>query len=149
RGGNLMRLGKPGGKLIIWVYGHEGNFWTRALVEAPKRFYRWMPRPLLWWTSLLLTALLYPLVHSVYKLPLPGLPFYDYFRSWRRLSFVRNCTNVFDKLNAPTTHFIKRADIDRWFAGTPFSDVQVRDWCRLSWRICATKGMAANAGQAA
>src|SRR5262249_19351368 len=136
---NLMRLVKPGGKLVIWVYGHEGNFWTRLLVEAPKRLYAWMPRRLLWWMSLVLTTLLYPIVYSVYKLPLTWLPFYDYFRSWRRLSFVRNCTNVFDKLNAPTTHFIKRSDIDPWFAGAPFSEARVHDCCRLSWRICATK----------
>jgi SAM-dependent methyltransferase len=146
---NLMRLVKPGGKLVIWVYGLEGNFWTRLLVEAPKRLYGWMPRRLLWWASLALTAAIYPVVYTVYTLPLTGLPFYDYFRSWRRLSFVRNCTNVFDKLNAPTTHFIKRTDIDRWFSGTPFPDVRVSDWCRLSWRICATKSAAANAGQAA
>jgi SAM-dependent methyltransferase len=136
---NLMRLVKPGGKLVIWVYGHEGNFWTRLLVEAPKALYSWLPRRLLWWAAGVLTAVLYPVVYTIYKLPITGLPFYDYFRSWRRLSFIRNCTNVFDKLNAPTTHFIKRTDIDRWFAGTPFSDICVSDWCRLSWRICATK----------
>jgi SAM-dependent methyltransferase len=139
---NLMRLVRPGGKLVIWVYGHEGNFWTRLLVEAPKWFYAWMPRRLLWWASSFLTAMIYPVVYTLYKLPLNGLPFYDYFRSWRRLSFVRNRTNIFDKLNAPTTHFVKRCDIDRWFAGAPFSEVHVSDWCRLSWRICATKSAA-------
>lgn len=141
---NLMQLVKPGGKLVIWVYGHEGNFWVRLLVEAPKRLYAWLPRPLLWGASMVLSALLYPIVHTVYRLPLTGLPFYDYFRSWRRLAFVRNCTNVFDKFNAPTTHFIKRSDIDRWFIGAPFSEVCVSDWCRLSWRICATKSATAN-----
>jgi SAM-dependent methyltransferase len=146
---NLMRLVKPGGKLIIWVYGHEGNFWTRLLVEAPKRFYSWLPRRLLWWASVALTAVLYPIVYTVYQPPLTGLPFYEYFRSWRRLSFKRNCTNVFDKVNAPTTHFIKRTDIDRWFASAPFSEVSVNDWCRLSWRICAVKAATAKVRLAA
>jgi SAM-dependent methyltransferase len=146
---NLMRLVKPGGKLVIWVYGYEGNFWTRWLVEAPKRFYAWMPRRMLWWVSAILTAFIYPVVYGLSALPFPWLPFYDYFRSWRRLSFVRNCTNVFDKLNAPTTHFIKRQDIDRWFEGTSFRQVIVRDWCRLSWRVCATKAADTAAGHAA
>jgi SAM-dependent methyltransferase len=136
---NLARLVKPGGKLVLWVYGHEGNFWTRLLVEKPKLMYRWLPRSVLWGCSLVLTACMDPVIYSVYQLPLPWLPFYDYFRSWRRLSFVRNATNVFDKLNAPTTHFIKRGDIDRWFAGTPYQEVTVSDWCRLSWRICASR----------
>jgi SAM-dependent methyltransferase len=146
---NLMRLVGPGGKLVIWVYGHEGNFWTRLLVETPKRFYSWMPRRFLWWASAVLTALIYPVVYTVYRLPFKGLPFFDYFQSWRRLSFVRNCTNVFDKLNAPTTHFIKRQDIDQWFAGAPFDEVVVRDWCRLSWRVCATRCLIAESGKAA
>lgn len=146
---NLMRLVRPGGKLVLWVYGHEGNFWTRVLVGAPERLYSWLPRRLLWWTAAVLTAMLYPVVYTLYRLPLTGLPFYDYFRSWRRLSFVRNCTNVFDKLNAPTTHFIKRAEIDGWFVSTPVSEVRVSNWCRLSWRVCATKTHAVETGRAA
>ena len=136
---NLMKLVKPGGKLVIWAYGHEGNFWARALVERPKPLYRWLPRPVLMGAARALAGLLHPVVHTVYRLPLPWLPYYDYFRNWRRLSFARNCTNVFDKLNAPTTHFVRRGDVDRWFAGMPFSHVEVSDWCRISWRVCATR----------
>lgn len=136
---NLMRLVKPGGKLVIWVYGHEGNFWTRVLVEAPKKLYAWMPRSWLWGASLAISACMYPIIYSVYKLPLTSLPYYDYFRMWRGLSFIRNATNVFDKLNAPTTHFIKRGDIDQWYAGQPFGRIHVSPWCNLSWRTSATK----------
>jgi SAM-dependent methyltransferase len=136
---HLMTLVKPGGLLAMWVYGHEGNFWARLLVEATKPLYAWVPRSILWAVSLVLTALLNPLVWSLYRLPLTRLPYYEYFRSWRRLSFVRNATNVFDKLNAPTTHFIRRGEIDAWFAGTPFSNVQVTPWNGISWRILARR----------
>jgi hypothetical protein len=139
---HLMSLVRPGGRIALWVYGHEGNFWVRALVEGPKRLYRWLPRPALWAASYLLTALLYPVVYSVYLLPLSFLPYHDYFRNWRGLSFVRNVVNVFDKLNAPTTHFIRREEIDGWFEGMPFHDVRVSPWCDISWRVCATRDAA-------
>jgi SAM-dependent methyltransferase len=135
---NLMRLVRPGGRLVLWVYGHEGNLLARWLVEGPKRLYRGLPRPALWAASLVLTALITPIVHTLYRLPLRMLPFHAYFANWRRLSFVRNATNVFDKLNAPTTHFIKRGEIDDWFRGTPFENIRVSSWCDLSWRVCAT-----------
>lgn len=136
---HLMSLVRPGGRLAFWVYGHEGNFWVRTLVEGPKVFYRWMPRAVLWFFALVLAALLTPIIYTIYLLPLPFLPYYQYFKSWRRLTFVRNAANVFDKLNAPTTHFIKRRDIENWFASAPFRDVRVAPWCGISWRVCATR----------
>jgi SAM-dependent methyltransferase len=136
---NLLRLVRPGGQLLLWVYGHEGNFWARCLVESTKPLYRWLPRSVLWWSSLFITAVLTPVVYSVYRLPLPRLPYFEYFANWRQLSFVRNATNVFDKLNAPTTHFIKRAEIDDWFAGTDCRTVHVTPWNGISHRILVTR----------
>lgn len=136
---NLLKLVRPGGRLVMWVYGHEGNFWTRWLVERTKPLYRWMPRRLLWWASVALSGALVPVIYTVYRLPLTWLPYYEYFENWRELSFVRNATNVFDKLNAPTTHFIKRAEIDEWFAGTDAGDVRVTPWRGISHRICVTQ----------
>jgi SAM-dependent methyltransferase len=144
---NLMTLVRPGGKFAFWVYGHEGNFWVRTLVEKPKVLYRWMPRGVLWFFSLVLAVLLTPIVYSIYLLPLRFLPYYEYFRSWRRLSFVRNAVNIFDKLNAPTTHFIKRQDIERWFSEASFEDVSITPWCGISWRVCATRARTAVAAR--
>ena len=83
---NLARHVKPGGRLIVWVYSHEGNWLNRALVEPVKRWLtgRW-PRPLLLGLAHVLTALLYLPIYTIYLLPLPGLPYYEYFRNWRRL----------------------------------------------------------------
>lgn len=137
---HLHSLVRPGGQLAIWVYGHEGNFWVRLLVEKPKKLlFSWMPRPWLWALSTLITALLYPIVYTVYSLPLPFLPYFRYFQSFKRLTFRRNAANVFDKLNAPTTHFIRRSEIDQWFEGLPVQSVTVTPWVDISWRVLVRK----------
>jgi SAM-dependent methyltransferase len=136
---NLVRHVKPGGRMIVWVYSHEGNFLNRTVVEPLKRalYGRW-PRPALLALAHLLTLLLYVPIYTVYLLPLRRLPFYEYFRNFRRLSYRRNLLNVFDKLNAPQTHFIRRERVEAWFA-TGFRDVHVSPYVGVSWRASGTR----------
>jgi hypothetical protein len=135
-----MGLVKPGGTLALWVYGREGNLLNRCLVEPAKAaLVRFLPRKVVWLLALLLTLWMYLPIYTVYLLPLRFLPFYEYFQSWRRLPFRRNTLNVFDKLNAPVTHFISRGEIDEWFAGAPFAEVTVTPWRGVSWSIVATR----------
>ena len=85
-----------------------------------------------------LTALLCIPVYTLYFLPLPFLPYYDYFRNFRRLPFQRNVLNIFDKLNAPQTAFIRRALVERWFSAG-FRDVHVSSYVGVSWRASGTR----------
>ncbi len=131
---NLARHVKPGGRMIVWVYAHEGNFWNRALVEPLKRWvYGGWPRGLLMALAYALTALLYLPIYTVYLLPLRFLPYYDYFGNFRRLPFRRNLLNVFDKLNAPQTVFIRQEEVRSWFA-RDFEDIHVSPYVGVSWR---------------
>jgi SAM-dependent methyltransferase len=136
---NLARHLKPGGRMIVWVYSHEGNFLNRAVVEPLKRGLtgRW-PRPALLALAHGLTLLLYLPIYTLYRLPLRGLPFYEYFRNFRRLPYRRNLLNVFDKLNAPQTHFLRREQVEAWFA-TGFRDVHVSPYVGVSWRASGTR----------
>jgi SAM-dependent methyltransferase len=137
---NIVKHVKPGGKMIVWVYSHEGNFWNRTLIEGLK----WalllrLPRAVSVAVSHVLTVLLYPIVYTVYLLPLPFLPFYEYFGNWRKLSYGRNLLNVFDKLNAPQTHFLKKTDLERWFDAGTFENVHISPYMGVSWRGSGTK----------
>lgn len=136
---NLLARVRPGGVLSVWVYGHEGNTLVRYLVEGPKKILTGWPRPRVWNLSRVITALIYPAVYTLYSLPLNFLPYYEYFQSWKRLSFERNTANVFDKLNAPTTHFISREEIDGWFKDEKISTLEVSPWCGISWRVLVRK----------
>ena len=137
---NISRHCKNGGRVIVWCYSHEGNFWNRTLLEWMKRAVLLkLPRSVNWWLAHLLTILLSIPVYTVYFLPLTFLPFYEYFQNWRRLSYERNFLNVFDKLNAPQTEFIERERVQRWFDPREFDAVHISPYKGVSWRASGTK----------
>lgn len=138
---NLKVHVRPGGKLILWVYSREGNGLVEFLVEPIRRWtLHTMSPKILLWLSRVITALMYAPVHTIYRLPLRFLPFYEYFGNFRLLSFKRNTLNVFDKLNAPQTQFISGDRIHRWFnEGVEFRDVEISRYCGVSWRGTGTK----------
>ncbi|MCC7449902.1 MAG: class I SAM-dependent methyltransferase [Anaerolineae bacterium] len=132
---NLRAICREGGLLIVWCYSKEGNELVWQVVEPLRKLIlRRLNRHLVEWLSWIVTALLVPFVYTVYLLPLPGLPFYDYFQNFRKLSFKRNMLNVFDKLNAPQTDFISRERIGRWFNADDFADVSITPYQGVSWR---------------
>jgi SAM-dependent methyltransferase len=137
---NLASLTKPGGRTVVWVYAHEGNFFNRVFVEGAKwLFVRRLPQSSLSPLARLCTALLYLPVHTIYRLPLRWLPYYEYFQNFRKLGFARNMLNVVDKLNAPTTWFIRRSQIEGWFRDHGYRDVHVSHYAGVSWRGSGTK----------
>jgi len=137
---NLARHVKPGGRLILWVYSQEGNALVRHLVEpARKRFLARTDRRRLRTLSRLLSATLFPVAQTVYRLPLPFLPYFEYLGNYRRLSFERNTLNVFDKLNAPQTRFIPRSQVESWLPETEFEDRHLSWYKKVSWRASGTK----------
>ncbi len=137
---NLEDHVRPGGRLILWVYSHEGNFWSRTLLEFCKRHaLRRMPRPGLLLLARALTAALYPPVHTLYRLQLRGLAYYEYFENFRHLPFRRNLLNVFDKLNAPQTAFLRRPEVEAWFPPARFTDIHISAYRGVSWRASGRK----------
>jgi SAM-dependent methyltransferase len=134
---------KPGGKVIIWTYSAEGNALVRFLVEPVRKlFLSRLPRRALVGVSNVLTALMYPLVYSIYRLPfLSFLPYYEYFRNFRRLSFQRNMLNIFDKLNAPQTHFTTLQKCHEWFSPQRFEpeSISIRPYAGVSYSLVGVK----------
>jgi len=137
---NIARHCKPGGKVIVWVYSVEGNFWNRTLVEWSKRVLLLrLPRAINLFLAHVLTALIYLPVYTLYLLPVTLLPYYEYFQNWRILGYRRNVLNVFDKLNAPQTDFIDHARIQNWFSPEEFSNVSITPYKGVSWRGSGVK----------
>ena len=147
---NILKHVKPGGKMIVWVYSYEGNFWNRRLLEPLKTLIVYhLPRPVVMGIAHVLTSLLYLPIYTIYLLPagrslgegwpLRFLPFYEYFQNWRKLSYERNLLNVFDKLNAPQTHFITREQIAGWFSPEEFADIHISPYRGVSWRGSGTR----------
>jgi len=137
---NIAKHCTPGGRVIVWVYSREGNWMNRFIVEPMKSvLIHSLPRSIVLWIARILTALLYIPIYSVYLLPLPFLPFYEYFQNWRKLSYTMNVLNVFDKLNAPQTWFLSETDLKSWFNEQEFSNVHISRYKGVSWRGSGTK----------
>lgn len=137
---NVAKHVRPGGRVIVWVYSREGNWLNERVLEPIKSvFIRWLPRWAVMALALVITAVLYLPIYTIYLLPLHFLPFYAYFDNWRKLSYQRNVLNVFDKLNAPQTWFISRERVTSWFPADQFTDVHISPYKGVSWRASGTK----------
>ena len=139
----LYRHCRPGGTLIVWTYSAEGNALVRHVVEPiRKHVLRYLPRRILYSISTVLTAALYPAVHTVYRLEaLRFLPYFEYFRNFRRLRFDRNRLNVFDKLNAPQTRFTTAETCRRWLDPSRFdpASLSIRRYAGVSYSLVARR----------
>jgi SAM-dependent methyltransferase len=139
----LYRHCKPGGTVVVWTYSAEGNALVRYGVEPLRRgLLAGLSRPLVQRLAALITVFMYPIVHTVYRLPfLQWLPYYDYFRSFRTLSFRRNMLNIFDKLNAPQTRFTTYAKCREWFNAQRFdaASISIRHHDGVSYSLSGIK----------
>lgn len=95
---------------------------VRYVVEPLRKlFLRHLSRKNLLVIAKVVTVALYPIVFTVYRIPLlQFLPYFEYFVNFRRMSFERNLLNVFDKLNAPQTYFTTRQKCSEWFNAKNF-----------------------------
>jgi SAM-dependent methyltransferase len=134
---------KPGGLVIVWTYSAEGNALVRFLVEPVRAtVLRWLPRTVVLRLSEILTAILYPIVYSIYVPRVTSfLPYHAYFANFRRLSYRRNVLNVFDKLNAPQTHFTTSERARRWFNPARFEEasISIRHYAGVSYSLSGIK----------
>ena len=136
---NLKRQLRKGGRLMIWVYSREGNAINYHILEPLNELvFKRLGRRLLLAISLVTTVLLYLPIYTLYLLPLRFLPFYEYFANFRKLTFEKNYQNVFDKLNAPQTHFITKAEVEAWFAPAEFENIHISPCLGVSWRASGT-----------
>ncbi|PYN96845.1 MAG: hypothetical protein DMD91_19840 [Candidatus Rokuibacteriota bacterium] len=132
---NLARHVAPGGRLVLWIYSREGNALMAHVVEPlRRRLLRRLDRRALRHLARVVCLAMYPAVHTVYRLPVPWLPYWEYFRNFRRLSFARNTLNVFDKLNAPQVQLITRERCEGWFRTGAFVHHEIQPYLGVSWR---------------
>ena len=140
---NLYQHCRPGGRIIIWCYSTEGNFLARYFVEIPRKiFLRYLPKRTLKLLSQVISGLMYPIVHSIYRFNIfKFLPYFEYFGNFRRLSFERNVLNVFDKLNAPQTDFISRKRCEQWLSKDRFEEnsISIRHYKNVSYSLTGIK----------
>lgn len=143
---NIYRHLKPGGTMIIYGYAAEGNWPMRFIVEPTRRILiRHLPRGLVLIFSAILTAAMYPIVHTLYRLPIATqLPYYKFFFGFRKLWWRKNLLDTYDKLNAPQQHFLTREVCESWITHERFesASISVRHHMAVCWSLVGIKSAA-------
>ena len=130
----------PGGEILAWVYGYEGNALVRRVIDPLRRLLtRHASHSTIRMLSLAPALVLHALVRSLYG-PTVGtsvgraLPMSAYLSSLRAFSFRQNYSIVFDQLVAPTSHYIREREVKEWLSAAGLEDRLVTQRTGNSWR---------------
>jgi SAM-dependent methyltransferase len=128
-----FELLRPGGRMLFWVYGREGNEAYLRVALPLRRLTRLLPDGALGALSHLLNALLTPYVALCRRLP---LPMHRYLREvlgrfdWRTRSLV-----IFDQLNPRFARYYEEAEARDLMASAGFTDVRLHHRHGYSWTV--------------
>lgn len=122
---------RPGGRIAVWVYGHEGNEAYLALVGPLRAVTTRLPHPLLVVVSAVLTAVLGAYVAACRLAP---LPLAGYMRNVvRRLSWGKRYLTIYDQLNPAYARYYRQAEAFDLLASAGFADVRLHHRHGYSW----------------
>lgn len=124
---------KPGGCLLIWLYGREGNELYLFFANALRALTVKMPHRVLHLLAVALSPLLTLYISLCRFLPLP-------MRAYMRNVLVKldagqRRTTIYDQLNPHYTKYYRRAEGEALLAESGFTDIQIRHREGYSWTV--------------
>jgi len=129
----MVAAAKPGGKVMIWVYGLENNRWiAKGLSPLRKLLFSRLPIGLVHHLSLYPAALLWLALRS-------GLNAIEYFRLLRRLPFAHMRSIVFDQMLPKIAHYWPREEVLRLMQEAGLKDVHLAWVNEMSWSAIGTR----------
>lgn len=124
---------KPGGKVLIWVYGLENNHWIVAVLNPLRRaLFSRLPIGLVHHLSLYPTALLWLALRF-------GFGRIEYFRLLQRLDFAHLRSIVFDQMLPKIANYWPRETVAALMRGAGLADVSLIWVNEMSWSAIGTK----------
>lgn len=128
---------KPGGQLLIWVYGHEGNelylALTTPLRAVTTRLPHWALTVLSWSFSPILW--LYGQAARIAPLPMRGY----FIGHLNRLSWAQRALTVYDQLNPAHAKYYRRAEVEQLLKSAGFVNVRLYHRHGYSWTALGEK----------
>jgi len=130
---------KPGGQVLIWVYGHEGNRWLVALLDPLRRalFCR-LPVAFVHHLSLYPAAALWLTLRI-------GLRPNEYFKLLARFGFAHLRSIVFDQMLPRIAHYWPRERVAELMTEAGLEDVRILAVNQMSWSAIGTRRLAIDA----
>src|SRR6516165_7354205 len=104
---SMVKATKPGGRVLIWVYGYENNQWLVFLMDPLRRaLFSRLPIAFLHHLALYPTAILWLLL----RLDFGNVAYFGFLR---RVSFQHLRSIVFDQMLPKIAHYWPRGTVER------------------------------------
>lgn len=128
---------KPGGRMFIWLYGHEGNEAYLAVAEPLRAVTKRLPGPAL--AALCYGIDLAALAYAWLCRALP-LPMRDYARNvYAKLDPDKRRLVIYDQLNPAYAKYYRQDEARALLESNGFAGVQVHHRHGYSWSVIGTK----------
>jgi SAM-dependent methyltransferase len=123
----MRRAARPGGKVLIWVYGYENmEFYVRFLDPVRRALFRRMPLPVVRTLAHVPALLLFMGLRS-------GLGRIEYFQLLRRFPYRHIHHIVFDQMIPRIAHYWRRDEVVALMRAAGFENPTVAPVNNMSW----------------
>ncbi len=123
---------RPGGQIVIWVYGKEGNRLVVTLIEAIRRITTYMPHRMLALLASVCNVALDAYVPACRLFPF--LPLADYVRNViGRFSRHKRYLVIYDQLKPAYAKYYTEKEVRSLLESAGFADVRLYHRRRYSW----------------
>jgi SAM-dependent methyltransferase len=129
----MARAVKPGGRVLVWLYGRENNGWIVDFFD-PLRTALFSRLPLG-----LVHALSWPLTAILWAMLRLGLARLEYFRLIRRFSFDHLRAIVFDHMIPRIARYYTREEAIALLVNAGLQAVETVWVNEMSWSVCGRK----------
>ena len=128
----LVKSVKKNGKVLIWVYGYEGNEWLVKYISPVRKITSKLP---LWLVNIITYGFSIPL-YSYVKL---GNPNGKYMKQLSGFRFWHTHSIVFDQLIPKIANYWKEEEARSLFEGQGLKDIKTYRVNENSWTVLGTK----------
>jgi SAM-dependent methyltransferase len=129
----MVKAAKPGGCVLIWVYGRENNEWIVKLVgPVRKALFCWLPIRIVHHISLYPAVLLWLALRS-------GFGKIQYFRLIRKMKFFHIRSIVFDQMLPIIANYWPREEVEQLMREAGLLNVRLAWVNQMSWAAIGIK----------
>lgn len=129
----MRKAVRPGGTVLLWLYGYENNEWLVRYFDPVRRFlFSKMPLPLVYFLSLPATVLLWLFLRT-------GLGRTEYMRLIRTFSFRHLRAIVYDHMLPRIAQYYKKQEAIELLQEAGLERVQAHWVNEMSWTVTGIK----------
>ena len=130
---NLVQATKPGGQVLIWLYGYENmEIYVNILNPLRKIFFSKAPLTIVRLLSFIPSLFLYVYIHS-------GIAKLEYFKLLKKLKFLQIQQIVFDQMLPKTAKYYKKNEAINLLSHPDLENIRIEWVNQCSWALIADK----------